>query len=64
MKQFVPLTDDMLYQAGGPPALLVPYHYGIACCHRACEASDYTIDKIKANDVDRFSDAPLTCRPD
>jgi hypothetical protein len=31
MLQFVPLTDDVLYAAGGPPALLVPYRCGLAC---------------------------------
>lgn len=64
MKQFVPLTDDMLYQAGGPPVMLVPYHYGIPCCHRASEDADYAIDAIQANDADWFNDARSTCRPD
>lgn len=31
MWQFVPLSDDMLYGAGGPPGPLVPYRSGVAC---------------------------------
>ena len=33
MWQFVPLSDDMLYGAGGPPGPLVPYRLGVACWH-------------------------------
>jgi hypothetical protein len=37
MRQFVPLTDEMLYQMGGfPTALvgpLVPYRPGLECLH-------------------------------
>jgi len=31
MKQFVPITDDMLYRGGGPPGPLVPYCVGMMC---------------------------------
>lgn len=31
MRQFVPMTDDMLYRAGGPPEPLVPYRPGVLC---------------------------------
>lgn len=33
MKQFVPLTDEMLYGTGGPPAVLIPYRCGMPCLH-------------------------------
>ncbi len=33
MRQFVPLTDDMLYQMGGLTGPLVPYRAGLACWH-------------------------------
>lgn len=62
MKQFVPLTDDMLYRAGGPPAMLVPYHCGVACWHRAREEMDVEIEASQANDGDWFSDARSVCR--
>ena len=31
MKQFVPITDDLLYRLGGPPGPLVPYRIGVSC---------------------------------
>ena len=31
MKQFVPLTDEMLYSLVGPPVPLVPYRCGLPC---------------------------------
>jgi hypothetical protein len=31
MRQFVPMTDEMLYSAGGPPGPLVPYRFGVPC---------------------------------
>src|SRR5947207_5442944 len=31
MKQFVPLTDEMLYGLAGPPVSLVPYRCGMVC---------------------------------
>lgn len=33
MRQFVPLTDEMLYQMGGLPMPLVPYRAGLECWH-------------------------------
>lgn len=34
MKQFVPMTDEMLFSAKSPLAALVPYRSGMACLHR------------------------------
>jgi hypothetical protein len=31
--QFVPMTDELLYRAGGPPGRLVPYRTGVDCWH-------------------------------
>lgn len=62
MKQFVPLTDDMLYRADGALPMLVPYHCGIPCCHRARDESDHAIDAIEAEDRDWLSDARSACR--
>jgi len=37
MKQFVPLTDEMLYSKAGPPMRLVPYRCGMVCRRAADE---------------------------
>lgn len=34
MKQFVALSDDVLYRADGPPGPLVPYQCGVFCWHQ------------------------------
>lgn len=34
MKQFVAMTDDMLYRSDGPPGPMVPYQCGVFCWHR------------------------------
>ena len=62
MKQFVPLTDDMLYRPGGPPAMLVPYQCGVVCCHRAGEEPDFEIDRYELNDDAWFSGEPSVYR--
>jgi hypothetical protein len=33
MKQFVPMTDDMLYRSDGPPGPFVPYRFDLNCYH-------------------------------
>ena len=37
MKQFVAMTDDMLYRTDGPPGPIVPYQCGVFCWHRLRE---------------------------
>jgi hypothetical protein len=37
MKQFVAMTDDMLYRSDGPPGPIVPYQCGVFCWHRLRE---------------------------
>ena len=39
MWQFVPLSDDMLYGAGGPPGPRVPYRWGVACWRALSEVA-------------------------
>ena len=34
MKQFVAMTDEMLYRTDGPPGPLVPYQCGVFCWHQ------------------------------
>lgn len=34
MRQFVPMTDELLYEAGRLPGPLVPYRCGVPCWHR------------------------------
>jgi hypothetical protein len=34
MKQFVPITDDMLFDAGNFVGPLVPYRFGVACARQ------------------------------
>jgi|KBSMisStaDraftv2_1062788.scaffolds.fasta_scaffold46672_5 hypothetical protein len=34
MREFVPMTDDMLENVGPLPGPLVPYQCGIPCWHR------------------------------
>jgi len=34
MKQFVAMTDEMLYRTDGPPGPIVPYQCGVFCWHQ------------------------------
>lgn len=34
MKQFVPITDDMLFDAGNFVGPLVPYRFGVVCARQ------------------------------
>ncbi|MBN8885445.1 MAG: hypothetical protein J0I77_06980 [Rudaea sp.] len=44
MRQFVPMTDEMLYRAGGPPCRLVPYRAGLDCWHALGEDGYYRFE--------------------
>lgn len=37
MKQFVAMTDEILYRLDGPPGPLVPYQCGVFCWHQLRE---------------------------
>lgn len=41
MRQFVPMTDELLYRSGGPPGRLVPYRTGVDCWHALGEDGIY-----------------------
>lgn len=56
MRQFVPMTDELLYRAGGPPGRLVPYRAGLHCWHALGADGIYTIDESA-------SAAALHCLP-
>jgi hypothetical protein len=38
MKQFVPITDDMLFGAGNFDGQLVPYRFGVECARQLRES--------------------------
>jgi len=38
MRQFVPMTDDLLYQPDKFPGPLVPYQCGVPCWHQLMDA--------------------------
>ena len=56
MRQFVPMSDEMLYRAGGPPGRLVPYRAGLDCWHALGEDGIYRFD-------DAAVGQPLPCPP-
>jgi hypothetical protein len=41
MRRFIPMTDELLYRAGGPPGRLVPYRTGLDCWHALGEDGIY-----------------------
>lgn len=47
MRQFVPMTDELLNQLGALSGPLVPYHCGIPCLH-ALSASESMRNSIQA----------------
>ncbi len=72
MRQFVPMTDELLYRAGGPPGRLVPYRAGLNCWHALGEdgfyrfgeeAVDAAAVRIPATLVETAGYPPLTSAP-
>jgi len=61
MKQFIPLTDEMLYSLAGPPAPLVPYRCGMHCRRELAEES--AIEAYARVDSVAPSASPSTCLP-
>lgn len=45
MRQFVPMTDELLYRVGGPPGRLVPYRAGLDCWHALGEDGFYRFEE-------------------
>jgi hypothetical protein len=65
MKQFVPITDDMLYRMGGPPGPLVPYQYGIVCWRQLADEAK-TIAQFAPRmraETEPLSASPSACLP-
>jgi len=46
MKQFVPLTDEMLYSRAGPLMRLVPYRCGMLC-HRGPDEEREPLQRLR-----------------
>jgi hypothetical protein len=64
MKQFVPISDEMLYRVGGPPLPLVPYRTGVPCRRQLREevAAPRPIEPAPRADPAPLSAAP-SARP-
>ena len=70
MRQFVPMTDELLYRAGGPPGRLVPYRAGLRCWHALGEDGIYRFGEEAGDElaeraaqhatVEAANDTPLT----
>lgn len=45
MKQFVPITDDMLFDAGNFVGPLVPYQIGVMCARQLRESERRAMDQ-------------------
>ena len=72
MRQFVPMTDELLYRAGGPPGQLVPYRAGLNCWHALGPdgvyhfydgAADASVAPPQYARVDAADAAPLISAP-
>lgn len=53
MWQFVPLSDDMLYGAGGTPGPLVPYRSGVACWRALSDVAQPQAVAVRGAAADR-----------
>lgn len=69
MRQFVPMSDEMLYRAGGPPGRLVPYRVGLDCWHALGEDGVYRFNddagvvSMQCRPGAAANDTPLTSAP-
>lgn len=65
MKQFVPITDELLYSHDGPVLRLVPYRCGLPCSHDAAARLTRQSGFRDARDDERsaFNVEPSVCRP-
>ena len=60
MKQFVPLTDEMLYDLAGPPVPLVPYRCGMPCSREMSEAREPVLRSRERREEAVMSNALLS----
>ncbi len=51
MKQFVPITDDMLFDAGNFVGPLVPYRFGVMCARQLRESERRASDQCATVNV-------------
>jgi hypothetical protein len=58
MKQFVPMTDEMLFSDRPPLARLVPYRSGMACLHRLSHLREQERALIARNKQDAQGPTP------
>jgi hypothetical protein len=45
MRQFVPMTDDLLYDTARLPGPLVPYQCGVPCWHQLQPGEVESVDR-------------------
>ena len=50
MRQFVPMTDEVLYQRENFPGPLVPYQCGVPCWHQLAEESAQPLEATRTAD--------------
>jgi hypothetical protein len=63
MKQFVPITDDMLFDAGNFVGPLVPYRFGVACARQLRDSDRSTMDQCATVNVSPALAPSLSAMP-
>lgn len=63
MKQFVPITDDVLYRHEQLPGPLVPYRFGLECLRDMREPHYDSRAMTRPADADAVSASPSSCLP-
>ena len=56
MRQFVPMTDEMLSQLASLPGPLVPYRCGVPCRHALSEVTPTISTPSSARDLEHVAD--------
>ena len=63
MKQFVPITDEMLFDAGDFVGPLVPYRFGVACARQLRENDRGAMDQCPTVSVSPGLTPSLSAMP-
>jgi len=63
MKQFVPITDDMLFDAGSFVGPLVPYRLGVACARQLRDNGRGAVDQCATVSVSPGLTPSLSAMP-
>ena len=63
MKQFVPITDDMLFDAGNFVGPLVPYRFGVACARQLRDGDRSSRDQCATVNVSPGLTPSLSAMP-